>query len=314
MSANDTIQSVNFDPLSDQIILISYPSGGFGHFLYHVFTHYFHGTVKIPNSKFELSKGDSFHNSKKYNKVWYGTRENEGHQWVPEITVNYLPNEKILILCDHGWYSDPKNDTYNQTFNFFPNAQIIRVCSHDTALPIFHNTLNGKSGFVKKYPEVVEHTQSSWGTDEDWAVRENYTLWYHSSPHQFRPMVLANGINLHLADVVSSPVTTLISAAKYFGLDVIDQSLLTLFCKKWLRAQHMYFKVFTTEKRLKKALQNEWYDISLHHVTDLHDQGYLNYCIEREFNVTIPVYDYKDWFSDTKEVKQMIKKLQHDPY
>jgi hypothetical protein len=300
-----------FDTTSDQIILISYPSGGFGHFLYHVFTHYFHGTVKLPAASVALPDGTNFHHLEKYNTVWYGTRKIPDYKWSPEITVDYLPTDKILVLCDHG-YPKEQHDTYWQVSEVFPNAHIIRVCCQGSALPVIYNTFNGKSGFDLG-PETEKYVQNVWGTLEDWAVRENFTLQYHKGLYEFKPVTLDRLLNLHMIDFIARPATVLVDLAKNFDLTVINQSSLNLFCKKWLVSQYSFIKVFSTERRLKKALSSDWYNINLLDITNLHDQGYLNYCIERDFDVTIPVYDYKDWFSDTKQIKAMIKKLKHDP-
>ena len=49
--------------------------------------------------------------------------------------------------------------------------------------------------------------------------------------------------------------------------------------------------------------------IDISDITNLHEQGYINYCIETKYHVTIPVYDYKDWFKSTAEISNMIEKL-----
>ena len=42
---------------------------------------------------------------------------------------------------------------------------------------------------------------------------------------------------------------------------------------------------------------------------DLHDQGYINYCIECKYDVIIPVYDYRNWFQTSIDIQEMIKCL-----
>jgi hypothetical protein len=43
----------------------------------------------------------------------------------------------------------------------------------------------------------------------------------------------------------------------------------------------------------------------------LHDQGYINYCIEKEFNLKeIAPFDYKDWFKTVDDIRQMLKASQ----
>ncbi len=50
-------------------------------------------------------------------------------------------------------------------------------------------------------------------------------------------------------------------------------------------------------------------NIDVSDVTELYQQGYINYCIEAKYHVTIPVYDYKDWFKSTSEISDLIEKL-----
>ena len=50
-------------------------------------------------------------------------------------------------------------------------------------------------------------------------------------------------------------------------------------------------------------------NIDLTEFTSLHDQGYINYRIEKKFNIVIPVYDYRNWFNSTNDIAEMVHKL-----
>jgi hypothetical protein len=64
-----------------------------------------------------------------------------------------------------------------------------------------------------------------------------------------------------------------------------------------------FFKI-TIEHSLEHA-QN----INVSHTTNLHKQGYINYCIEHKFNVIIPVYDYKNCFTYIDQIQKMVDQL-----
>jgi hypothetical protein len=92
------------------------------------------------------------------------------------------------------------------------------------------------------------------------------------------------------------------------GGQVIDTQRLQEFCQSWCSTNQKYFQVYHEWQDIHNSLtQGINQDIS--YITDLHSQGYINYCIERDYHVTIPVYDYRDWFTSTDQIKEMIQGL-----
>jgi hypothetical protein len=141
---------------------------------------------------------------------------------------------------------------------------------------------------------------------EDYAIRENFTLFYHNWP--FKWNTNESAINVSLEKLVTDPVITLIDLINKLDMTVVDHAGLAILCKKWLDANSSYFFVYHKANAIMQALDTKT-NIDVSDVTELYQQGYINYCIEAKYHVTIPVYDYKDWFKSTNEIIAMIEKL-----
>lgn len=60
-----------FDTSSDKIILISYPSGGFGHFLYHVLANFTNEAISCDESSCIFSEVGDNHSSNQYTNTFF---------------------------------------------------------------------------------------------------------------------------------------------------------------------------------------------------------------------------------------------------
>ena len=118
-----------FDKNSKNIILIMYPTGGYGNFLYYLLTEYFSNTVKVKN-KFQFSSSGDSHQIIKYTSPFLlGASYNK----IQQFTYNYIVNDKkaydqilsgkkFIVLCDTGNLVD----TIKIKELYFPNASVIR--------------------------------------------------------------------------------------------------------------------------------------------------------------------------------------------
>lgn len=281
-----------------------YPPGGYGYFLNYVMTHYFNETIKIDKTKNLFDSVGTTHNQLKYtNPVWISNIKN----YQLTISVPYSCDEKILLLLEGNNGNDKieNHNIYNRLSQKFPNAQIVKSFIDPPAIPVFHLTSLKKTKYQfdhKKFKNVWEDPSA------DYAIREHWTLWYHSNPFNFDATYKDNFINIPLSNLITSPVKTLLELAKKLNLSITNINELQLFCRNWQKSQLDYFKILSTERRIKKCIENN-INLDISNITDLHTQGYINYCIERDFNVIIPVYDYRNWFKSTNEIKEMVQCL-----
>lgn len=287
-----------FDTAGKNIILVSYPSGGFGNFIYYILTKFADQTVKVPNIGFNLSADGNSHDVTKYTEVYV----NNPTEYIPNISVD-PEDKKILVLCDNGIL----DDKYSKIKTVFPNATIVRIVIDPAVRPVIYQTCIIKA--MKKDINTINqsHVDSSWiDADTEYAQRENFTLFYHNWSIGWQES--ADSINLSLEDLIIDPIETIIKLINNLGMQLVDKDSLGLVVKDWVTANAKYFSIYWSAKRIMQALTSGKH-IDISDITDLHEQGYINYCIETKYHVTIPVYDYKDWFKSTAEISNMIEKL-----
>jgi hypothetical protein len=270
-----------------KVILISYPSGGFGHFIFHVLTEFAEETYKPPGNKLAFSSTGNSHGTNTYSGIYRDRQEN--------LTIPHT-DKTVLVLCDNGI----NNDGYAEINAKFADARIVRVTIDAAVRPIIYQTC-----VVKAMQATVDSqfTMANWSdADEDYAKRENYTLFYHNWPFGWQADSSLNILNFSLESLVRDPFTALIVLIQQLGMTVCHRQQLHDLCVEWQQANAVYFAVYHYWNKIEQALDSNQ-DLAVDHIIDLHEQGYINYCLEQKFNCTIPVYDYRDWFKTTKEMQ-----------
>ena len=277
------------------MILISYPSGGFGNFLYHTLTEFSSNTYKPHNTNFEFDSLGRSHDTIKYTNVYF--HDPESYEIVLPVT-----DKECLILCDNGI----NNDSYEKINVTFPDAIKIRLVIDSAARPVIYKTCLIKAKVVDHIQNSLEHIFNNWGDVHDYSIRENFTLLYHNWP--FKWGVDPDCINVELSSLISNPAQTITKLIEEIGGEVISSESLYDLCADWTFHNKDYCSIYFDWATIESALDtNTCVDIS--HILDLHDQGYINYCIEKKFNVIIPVYDYRAWFKTTTDILRMIECL-----
>jgi len=278
------------------VVLISYPSGGFGNFLYHALTEHSSNTAKALNSEFKFNSAGNSHQTQKYTKVYF----NDPAEY-DTIISDYI--KTTLILCDNV-----RNiHSYRNVRKIFPTAQIVRATISEAARPIVYQTCIIKASQSCVLSETADIVKSGWtDSEQDYAARENFTLLYHNWMFNWEP--IDNVINVNIEQLVLDPVQTLCNLIVQLGGQVVNKVGLVELCQQWNKVNLIYFEVYFNWIKIEQALDsNNHIDVS--NITSLHEQGYLNYCIEKKFNVIIPVYDYRNWFNTTSDIIEMVKCL-----
>lgn len=281
-----------------RLILISYPSGGFGNFIYYMLSEFSSNTYKINNKDFDFSATGDSHAVKKYIPTWFKDPDN----FILPIIDS---DKKLLLLCDNGI----NNDSYDKIKNKIIFDKIIRLNIDHQVRPVIYLTCIEKALKSNVETENLDHIKKNWSdSHEDYAIRENFSLFYHNWFFKWQPIYNNNIINLSIKNLIDDPISILTNLIKEIGGQLILHRPFEYYCNKWRRTNMKYFQIYYNWQTIEQALDNSM-NISLQHITDLHEQGYINYCIEQKFNVIIPVYDYKDWFQSTDTIKEMIKCL-----
>jgi hypothetical protein len=142
--------SYTFDKFSNRGILIMYPTGGYGNFLYKILTDHFESTVKVSNTNFMFSTAGNSHATYKYTEIFklgtaYVTKQLKSFDYSYKIndldSANQINlNKNFLVLGDTGNLGD------NIKFirRYFPNFKIIRVYaeSFEEKLILWANAFN----------------------------------------------------------------------------------------------------------------------------------------------------------------------------
>lgn len=304
---------MNFDTNSNNVILISYPPGGFGNFLYHVLSEFANDTVKVlKNVNFKFDESGNSHLTTKYTHVYFHNPDCYDSTLTQDVNI---VDKKILVLADHG--DNNTDHEYVKTKSFFPNAQILRVCVDQDTKHIIHRAIIEKGAGKDYEEENLTHAKQYWGDNlTDFDIRENYTLMFHhdDQTHRFKDINLWSDIdcsgivNVSLSALIRDPVRCITSVIQKLGMKVVDYNRLEYFCTEWKNKNKKYFSSFEHWSQIQDGLDNN-VNQSLSHVTSIYDQAYINYRIECLYNIVIPVYDYRFWFEDVSSIRHMINNL-----
>ena len=290
-----------FDLASENVILISYPSGGFGNFLYYILSEFADQTIKISSNKLSFNELGDSHNAIKYTNTYFM----DPIAYQPTIDLD-PKNNKILVLCDNGI----NNDQYNKLKPTFPNAKIIRTVIDLAVRPIVYQTCIIKAMRQNFNTEHATHIKNNWvDAIEDYAQRENFTLLYHN--WSFGWGHDESVINVSLEKLILNPFNTIKDLISKLDMQLINENQLKTVLAEWYTANKKYFDVYFHSKLILTALKNKE-NIDISYITDLHEQGYINYCVEKEYNIIIPVYDYRDWFQSTKQLQEAINNINEE--
>lgn len=277
------------------IIIISYPSGGFGNFLFHVLTEFSDNTYKPNNDKFSFSALGNSHSTKKYTPVYF-------HD--PESYSIQRPNtdKKVLVLCDNGM-----NDSYTKLRQFLPAATILKVVISEKIRPVIYQTLVIKAMRSDLLTINENFIKNNWvDYYQPYAVREFFKLMYHNWHWGWNPDPTTISINLE--SLITEPIFTIKEIIKSIDGNVINQDKLILLCNDWMNINKTYFQIYYDWQKIEMALDKN-YDLDISHIQDLHHQGYIDYSLEKKYDIVIPVYDYRNWFTSTTHIQNTIKEI-----
>lgn len=289
---------MRFSTDSKDIICISYPSGGFGNFLYYVLSEFADQTVKLSNNELTFSQDGNSHSIVMYTNTYF--MDPDEFRLHCDIDPK---NNKVVVLCDNGI----NNDSYDKINLTFPNAKIVRIVIDPAVRPIIYQTCIIKAVCQDLNTNHSEHVRNNWSdAAEDYAQREDFTLMYHNWSYGWEPT--DSTINLSFKQLLIQPFDTIKELINQLGMQLVDEDRLKLVLADWFTANSKYFSVYFHANLILTALENKE-NIDISHIVDLHEQGYINYCIEKRYNIEIPVYDYRTWFQSTEQIQQAIIKI-----
>jgi hypothetical protein len=291
--------------MSDNVLFIDYPSGGYGFYLTRLLNRYMSGIVQTDDDfdfdnlgtshSLPLVYGDIHHNqnrvlSKNLTLSKYHKSIEQGHM----ILVPYCPGITT--------------DKIAQTLDVYPNSKIIRLYYDDRAWPlVFYNAIyKAMRGDINI---DVMFDPGRFGSDSAWARRENFMLLLtsHHLRDQWKPVDDHRIINIDIFSLLTDTQICLekIGSALQKSINCWD-----LYEKHRLFLQHNSPTV--THLSILATLDNLNFPKDLTHISELYWQAVFNFYIETRYNISIPVNDFPDWFTDTTEINMLLTGYQKE--
>lgn len=205
---------IPYDPTGSDIVLITYPPGGFGNFIYYLLTEFTDQTVKPNNSSFAFSNAGNSHSTRKYTVTY----SRDPVKYFPLIDSDVIwENKTILVLVDNAW----QDNEYARVQQVFPNAKIVRMCSD----PSIYNIVAAL---------IASKTQ---GVPIDLRYRDPY-----DGTGKFAPLTQDGVVNVSIKDFMLDPFDTFYKLVTDLGLTVIRTEELHIVFAKWRKVHKPYFE------------------------------------------------------------------------
>lgn len=270
------------------IYAIWYPSGGFGHFINATLLLHAEGFER-PVTDFQFGKNGNSHSlSSSLLKFLHNSQE------YPTITDSSFIKKTVLI--DNGIDDESKD-----FLKYFPDAKVIKICYDDCSWTIIAKTMIEKA-MNESVDNEITIDLDKWNGVEDWEQREKYFLYLRDHPFRLMWREDTNTENILINDLL----TTERILKKFSDLNIILDNSFIDFYNKWklsnLNYLNSYYKAYNILNDLDNNNKNKEILID-----DLWTQAVVNYFIWLKYNIEVPAWDYRNWFSTTNDIIKMLK-------
>lgn len=271
------------------IYCIWYPGGGFGHFVNGIISLYGHNFARPARKHYNFGQDGNSHN------IALAVPKYFHDQDYPEFDFNHNMNYSVLI--DNGNRNEGKN--FCQTFT---NATIIKICYSTEWWPVIAQTIIIKA-MKENFEQQLYPDADKWPINNGWAQREKYFL--HLRDHEFRNTWKDDPLckNLHIDNLLN--YQQFYNKLQEFGihLDEFFQDW-----QRWHQSNYQYFFPVVQAKQILLDVKNQK-ELDLSNITNIWEQAVINYFIWLTYHVEVPANDYAEWFTNTKDIVIMLKKL-----
>lgn len=281
------------------ICCIWYPSGGFGHYVNGVISLYAPGFARPGHGSIEFSALGNSHQLPLVAPKYIHDKDHYDFEFEPGL--NYS------VLIDNG--IDNRSEKFK---SLFPNASIIKITYNDLSWPVVAKTSIIKAIGDEMFSHLKPETDLWADADQPWAQREKFFLYLRDGEFRDKWQASKDCTNLDVMDIYDYPT--------------LSQTLMSLLGpmpdfsdlhQEWKQANKDYFDVVFLAQDVLKCLRNNQ-DMDISHITDLWTQAVINYFIWLEYSYEIPVNDFANWFTNTRQIYELLsstqrssKQLQH---
>lgn len=266
---------------------IWYPSGGFGHYVNGVISLYAPGFARPQDQSIEFSPSGNSHQLPLVAPKYIHDKDHYDFEFDPSF--NYS------VLVDNG--IDNSSEKFRK---LFPTANIIKITYDDYSWPVVANTSIVKAIGDNMSTHLQPDTVNWNDADKTWAQREKFYLYLRDGEFRKKWPPSSDCTNLDVMSIYHYPTL-------YKTLNELVGPMPDFFelHESWKRANKDYFDVVFLAKNVLNSIRNN-YDMDISHVDDLWTQAVINYFIWLEYSYEIPVNDYANWFTNTKEIYDLL--------
>lgn len=289
---------IELDKSKKHLLLINYPSGGYGHYLTRLINRFITNVVKTPDDFLFDSVGTSHQLSLVAGCIHFDQNKN-----LISISDHYQPDiaqQKYILI---PYCTGIQSDDVTMLTNTFTNAKIIRLYYKDDTWPLVFQNCIIKAA-LKTLETTVEFNDVAFGSSDDWAKRENYFLLLknHHYRHMWNECRLPQFLNINIVNLLIDPENCLRSIANFIDGTIVDLDLLP--------ARHQQFldSNLNTVRHLEilDIVKNLRHNQNLRHIDHLYQQAVLNFYLQLRYNFEVPPNDYSDWFTNTTDIVKML--------
>jgi len=277
------------DRTSDKILVISYPAGGFGHFIFYLLTHFTQETVKVQDELQFSTTGDS-HHQHRYILPWFRYRD-PTYQFDCTSFRPLDPNDIKIIIHDAG------HDIEDQEIrDYFPNARFIKVCV-EPEVRITLLELSVVKALRMTWDEWLDlklpTAQIKNGPCEKTPWTSNQMIWrnVNSTFPKFCPSGYSNVTNVSLKNFIVDTERTFRKLARDLNLTVINDQLLQTKLHEWSNLHQRYIDSVKLWQAIDQALDHGPC-MDLTGTTDWVTKSIIFYNVCNKYYIKVPVLEW----------------------
>jgi len=287
------------DKTRHNVLLISYPSGGYGYYLTRLINGFVSNVVRTQDEFLFDTLGTSH-----LLPLVAGDIHHEQERTLASIDVRYqsdIDQQKYILI---PYCPGIQNDNPSNMIKKFPNAKIIRLCYEDNTWPLVFQNCIVKAA-IGNLDTDIEFNEELFGSSDNWARRENFILLFET--HHYRNMWKAYNherfLNIDIFELLVNPEQCLKHIANFINGSTEQLDTLPMRHQQFLAANPNTIR----HLEILNLIENLQTDTDLQYLNQLYQQAVLNFYIQLKFNFVIPTNDYSDWFTNTSDIVKMME-------
>lgn len=289
------------DKLSNNIIVISYPVGGGGYFVYTALAMYGRGVAHPTMEQFDFDSRGTCHRSVVATPIFRALPDDYALK-ISKMRSQEVQGKKILVLSDH---EDLIDVDYAHTRQHFPNATIVRITVDQDTADVIYRTAYEKprdQDLIQTLQQQHALSDQHHSSLRSWMRQHfrNRLSWFQQ---HWQPVQIPGVINFPMKKLIFPERGGVAQLIRDLSLSVSGPVALAELCHRYRDANLRYYRWMLEWPDILSAIKNSQ-DQPLDHITDIYDQTMIDLRIERNWNCQLP--DSPDWFQNTRQIRDIL--------